>query len=382
LPIVLTSNERHRAYLICARSQPSARAVEAARPHHRSDPQQDAADARTARGHTFIPNMSKQNRPTITAVVAAYQAERFIAEALESILTQTRPPDEVVVVDDGSTDGTARELERFADRVRIVRRPNGGCPAAFNTAFREARGDFVAMCGADDIWEPRKLEWQLEAIEAYPQADVFYGHAALVGTVEGEHMQPRESGLLDSTSFRDGLFRENYVCAPSIVIRRALFERLGPFVENFGADDYEYWFRCLRAGAHFYYDPRVLMRWRQHESNLSGQIDWMDECACQVRRWYEADISDRNLARSVLAPALFRSARRRVDDDRPQEARQTFREALRYARGGSASDNARALAWIAILSLPAHRRDQLGRTVVSWSRTIDNTLGIRQPRPS
>ncbi len=326
--------------------------------------------------------MPTKPAPSISAVVAAYQAEEWIAEALESILGQTRPPDEVGVVDDGSTDGTARELERFAGKVRIVRRPNGGCPAAFNTAFREARGDFVAMCGADDIWEPRQLEWQADAIRKHSEVDVLFGHATLFGRIATEHARPPGAGLLDSDAFRVALFKANCVCAPSIVIRRSLFERLGPFVENFGADDYEYWFRCLRAGARFYYDPRPLLHYRQHESNLSAKIAWMDECTCQVRRSYEADVTDRAAVREALAPVLFRMGRRLVDDGRPQEAQQRFREALRYTRGLPAADGARALAWVAVLGLPAGARERAGRALVSSSRALDDLLGIRQPTPS
>jgi glycosyltransferase involved in cell wall biosynthesis len=319
--------------------------------------------------------MANTIRPSISAVVAAYQAEDYIAEALESILSQTRPPDEVVVVDDGSTDGTARELERYSGRIRVIRQANGGCPAAFNTAFREARGDFVAMCGADDLWVPEKLAWQEETIQTHPESDVFFGHAVLVGRLEGAHLRPPGAGPLDSTTFRNALFNENCVCAPSIVIRRSLFERIGPFVEDFGADDYEYWFRCLRADAHFFYDPRPLLYYRQHGSNLSGQLAWMDECTSQVRRWYEADIADPAVVCKALAPVLFRVARRFVDAGRPDEARRTFREALRYARGGTASANARALAWIAILGLPAGARERGGRALVGLSRALDGVRG-------
>jgi glycosyltransferase involved in cell wall biosynthesis len=326
--------------------------------------------------------MAAEAGPSISAVVAAYQAEQWIAEALDAILGQTRPPDEVVVVDDGSTDGTARELERYAGRIRVVRQSNGGCPAAFNTAFREARGDFVAMCGADDVWEPRKLEWQLEAIERHREVDVLFGHATLFGRVESEHTRPPFAGLLDGDSFRNALFAENCVCAPSVLIRRSLFDSLGPFVEKFGADDYEYWFRCLRAGARFYYDPRPLLRYRQHETNLSARMGWMDDCTCQVRRWYEAEVSDRDVVDAAFAPLLFRIARRQVDEGNAAQARGTFRESLTHARGQELSETARALAWIAVLSLPARAREQAGGLVVGLSRALDDLLGIRQGLPS
>lgn len=325
----------------------------------------------------LVGHMTDKPIPSISAVVAAYQAESFIAEALDSILGQTHPPDEVIVVDDGSTDGTARELERFAGRIRVIRQPNGGCPAAFNTAFREARGDFVAMCGADDIWEPQKLERQMGAIQTHPEADVLFGHAVLVGHVEREHTRPPNAGLLESDAFRDALFAGNCVCAPSILIRRSLFARLGPFIEDFGADDYEYWFRCLRAGARFYYDPRPMLRWRHHGNNLSEQTAWMDECAHQVLRWYEADAKDRTIVREALASTSFRIARRLVDDDRPDEARQAFLEALRYTRLNTASVGARALMWSAILSLPAGPRERAERALTGASRAIDNLRGRR-----
>jgi glycosyltransferase involved in cell wall biosynthesis len=318
--------------------------------------------------------MTETDKPTISAVVAAYQAERFIAEALESILGQTCPPDEVIVVDDGSTDGTARGLERFADRVRIVRQPNGGCPAAFNTAFREARGDYVALCGADDIWEPHKLEWQLQAIQSHPAVDVLCGHAVLFGRSEGEYSQPPGVGMLDSDALKDALYRQCCVCAPSVLIRRSLFERLGPFIENFGADDHEYWFRCLRAGASFYYDPRPLLSWRQHENNLTGRTAWMDECGDEVRRMYQADVSDR-----AIADDLFRTGRRLVEESRPREARKAFAGSLRRGYRSGSPANARALAWVAILLLPRTVRERAGQAVTALSRAIDDLRGGRDP---
>jgi glycosyltransferase involved in cell wall biosynthesis len=326
--------------------------------------------------------MTDKPRPSISVVIGAYQAERFIAQTLESILGQTRPPDEIIVVDDGSTDGTASELEKFADSIRIVVRPNGGCPAAFNSAFRVARGDFVAMCGADDIWDPQKLERQTDAILAHPDADVLFAHAVLFGRTEGEHARPPAAGMLDGDLFRHALFRGNCVCAPSVLIRRSLFERLGPFVEEFGADDYEYWFRCLRAGARFYYDPRPLVRWRQHEGNLSGRMAWMDECSCRVLRWYEGDVADRAVVSEALVPVLSRIARRLVDDGCADEARQTYREVLRYTRGETSLLRARVLAWVVVLGLPAGPRKRAVPTLVNVSRALDSLLRTQQPTPS
>src|SRR4051812_2174342 len=113
--------------------------------------------------------------PTICVVVPAHNERRWIAETLESVVAQTRPADEIVVVDDGSTDDTGEQVERFGDAVRLVRQANAGCAAAFNTGFAGTSADFVALCPADDVWEPHKLEWQHEVLVQNLEVDVVFG---------------------------------------------------------------------------------------------------------------------------------------------------------------------------------------------------------------
>lgn len=301
---------------------------------------------------------------SFTAVVAAYEAEAWIAESVGAILGQTRPPDEVIVVDDGSTDGTAEALARFGDEIRVVRRPNGGCPAAFNTAFAHATGDYVALCGADDVWEPRKLEWQAATVAAHPQVDVLFGDARLFGLADGTYATPPGVGLLNGGALRAALYRENLVCAPSVVIRRSLFERLGPFVEHFGADDYEYWMRCLRAGATFHYDPRVLLGYRRHEGNLSSGLLWMQQCSFDVHRWYADDVGDPALVRATLADDQFKIGRSLVDAGRTDGARAAFRGSL------AQRVRLRPLAWSLLLRLPRSARVRTSEAMVRLSRTL------------
>src|SRR5262245_39118970 len=115
--------------------------------------------------------------PTVSVIVAVYNGERFIADALRSILAQTAPADEVIVIDDGSTDGTGAVVARFPD-VRCLRREaNGGQASALNWGVASARGAYLAFLDADDVWEPDKLARQLAAFAADPALDVVYGHA-------------------------------------------------------------------------------------------------------------------------------------------------------------------------------------------------------------
>jgi glycosyltransferase involved in cell wall biosynthesis len=107
--------------------------------------------------------------PTVSVIVPAYRAAGFIGRAVNSLLAQTRQPDEIVVVDDGSPDDTARALKPFGDRVRLIRQANGGAASARNRGIDETTGELIACLDADDYWEPHKLLHQLDILARHPQ---------------------------------------------------------------------------------------------------------------------------------------------------------------------------------------------------------------------
>ena len=108
--------------------------------------------------------------PRVSVVVTTYNQRAYIAAAIESALGQTFSDREVVVVDDGSTDGTDAIVVSFGDRVRLIRQENQGIAGARNTGVLNARGELVAFLDGDDLWEPDKLAFQVETAERYPQA--------------------------------------------------------------------------------------------------------------------------------------------------------------------------------------------------------------------
>ena len=114
----------------------------------------------------------------VTVIIGAYNADRYLGEAIDSVLAQTHQDVELIVVDDGSTDRTAEVAESYGSRVRCIRQENGGMAASRNRAIPEAHGTYLAFLDADDRFPPDKLRRQLAVFEADPELDIVYGHVS------------------------------------------------------------------------------------------------------------------------------------------------------------------------------------------------------------
>jgi glycosyltransferase involved in cell wall biosynthesis len=112
----------------------------------------------------------------VSVVLAVWDGERYLGEAIDSVLAQSDPPDELIVVDDGSTDGSAALAETYGDRLRLIRRPHEGAAAALNRGIEQARHEIIAFIDADDLWMPHKLEVQKAALAASAGATLVFGH--------------------------------------------------------------------------------------------------------------------------------------------------------------------------------------------------------------
>ena len=271
------------------------------------------------------------SRPRISVVIPAYNAAQWIGETLESVLGQSAEPDEVIVVDDGSTDDTHKIATGYVPRIRIVSQENRGAAGAWNRGFREARSDFVAKCPADDLWEPLKLEWQREAIVENPTADLLFGGAQDFGVVEGDLPAPPGSGLLDNSKLLPVLYEDNCFAAPTAVMRRSLHTRLNGFREDLsGSEDYDFWLRALEDDAVFFYDPRLLTRLRKHGDNLSLQALRIWRLNHQIHQRHAKAIDDDQLVRGTLARDLLRIGRCSLGVGDVDGARAAYRAALAH----------------------------------------------------
>jgi hypothetical protein len=267
--------------------------------------------------------------PSISVVIPAYNAAAWIDETLASVLEQTLPAHELIVVNDGSTDDTARRARAHGPRVDVIDQPNGGPPAAYNRGFDRATGDYVAMCPADDIWLPQKLEWQEQILARDPSIDVLFARATFFGQAQGLHPHPTDEGILDRASFMREMYRRDLIPAPTAVVRRELHQRLGRFDQSLPGEDYEFWMRALRSGAVFYHDRRSLVQLRIHGGNASMNASNMREMNLTIHRTYADDIGDPELARRVIAHDLREVARARFGLGHTRAARDAYVASLR-----------------------------------------------------
>jgi len=218
--------------------------------------------------------------PVISVMMAVHNGEGFLAEAIESILHQTFDDFEFLIIDDGSTDKSPTILSAYAardDRVRLVSQPNQGLTKSLNTAFRTARGEFIARFDADDIALPQRFERQVSALRA-DTALVLVGSEVELITHDGLCLGARGHAI-DHDEIRRRLLLGDggALTHPAVMIRQSALKAVGGYDETFPkGQDLDLFLRLSELGKVTNL-PDTLLLWRQHDSSINRtRIDlWM-----------------------------------------------------------------------------------------------------------
>ncbi len=194
----------------------------------------------------------------ISVIIPCYNSALWVAATVQSLLAQTRPPDEIIVVDDGSTDNPQVALQELAGRIRLLRRENGGLSAARNTGVQAATGDWFLFLDADDTLFPDALE-RLSATALSSGAGVAYGFV-LQRNAEGGKLHSLASAAgAPPVPARASFWWTPLATAGCALISRELHEKVGGFDENFRqVEDAEYWLRCGVTASFAHTDTMVL----------------------------------------------------------------------------------------------------------------------------
>ena len=228
--------------------------------------------------------------PTVSVVIPCYNAAPFLRETLDSALNQTRPPMEVVLIDDGSTDDSAAIAESYGDRVRVLRQENTGESVARNRGIDEAAGDWIAFLDADDRWEPERLGVFAESVEQFPEDVVCWVNAAYrFGAEErGPDLPGRPAGLEDRRPV-EFLCRGGSLPSASIVRRSAL--ESGPGAVRFRTDvrvnEDLLFFLDLSLAGRFFRCTGPLTGWRVRPGQQSAASDYEYEAVKSRLAWVD-----------------------------------------------------------------------------------------------
>ena len=252
--------------------------------------------------------LTTSEAPTVSVIMPAYGVAKYISAALDSIFAQTFQDYEIIVVNDGSLDTTELELAiaPYRDRIVYIEQENRGCSAARNAAIRVARGRYIALLDADDLWQPDYLAIQIERLENDRSIDVIYPNALIFGD------SPKSGKLFMELLPSDGevtlekLISQRCNVMISVTARREAIVRAGLFDENLrSSEDFDMWLRILLQGGRICYHRRVLVHYRQRRESLSANPVSM----CQhILRVFEG-VQQRN----HLTPAQQESLQRAKD---------------------------------------------------------------------
>lgn len=210
--------------------------------------------------------------PRVSVVMAAKNYARFIGQAIDSVRAQTVADWELVVVDDGSTDGTAAAVRPYLSdaRVRYVPSDRLGQSRAKNLGERLSRAAVVAYLDADDAWLPAKLEMQLAALDADPRVGVVFTRRSFLD--ESGAVTPDRSPVAPEGDVRAAIFSRNFVCFSSVMLRKTVLDHVGGFDPSLDlAIDYDLWQRVARH-YEFACVPEALTLYRTGHGNLSKRL--------------------------------------------------------------------------------------------------------------
>lgn len=195
---------------------------------------------------------TNNQRFTVTVVIPAYNAAQHISRAIDSVLTQTLPPDEIIVVDDGSTDDTVKKISEFGDKIKYLYQENAGASVARNTGINRATGEWIAFLDADDEWMPYKQQLQIELLKRNPDIVWVSGNYQRCLCSEDIRRLDLDPGKIEQllagcetfgnffTAFRN----DAYGCTDTMIVKKTVLQQVNGFpAGQKNAEDMDLWWR-------------------------------------------------------------------------------------------------------------------------------------------
>jgi len=208
-------------------------------------------------------------------IIPVFNREAFIARAIDSVLSQTLKPSEIIIVDDGSTDGTADILAGYHDKIKVMRIENSGVSKARNVGIKKSQGKWITLLDSDDVWQQDKLAQQRAYHDKHPAIMISHTEEKWIRH-DKEIKQKKAHKKPTGWCFEENL--DFCKIAPStIMIAREVFEKVGYFDESLEVcEDYDLWLRILKAYELGLVESVLTTKYAGHENQLSFKYHAMD----------------------------------------------------------------------------------------------------------
>jgi glycosyltransferase involved in cell wall biosynthesis len=214
----------------------------------------------------------KEEAMLVSVIIPVFNRRSFLKKALASVLEQTYNGHEIIIVDDGSTDGTPDLLSAYGDRIRTLYQPNSGVSAARNAGIREAQGALIAFLDSDDYWLPQKLEKQVAFFETHPQTLICQTEELWIRN--GRRVNPKQRHKKPTGFIFEPSLSLCLVSPSAVMLRRSLLDEVGFFDESLPAcEDYDLWLRTTWKYPVFLIDTPLVVKQGGHDDQLSRMAE-------------------------------------------------------------------------------------------------------------
>jgi glycosyltransferase involved in cell wall biosynthesis len=235
--------------------------------------------------------------PRVSVIIPTHNRKAFVLEAVDSVFAQTYEDYELIVVDDGSTDGTGRALEQHGERLHYLYQANEGVSAARNCGLAHTQGEFISFLDSDDLWLPKKLAIQVAFMDQHPEAQICYTDELWIR--RGVRVNPKKRHAKYSGEIYRHCLPLCIISPSSALMRRGLFEQVGTFDPGLPVcEDYDLWLRVAARFPVFFIPQRLIVKRGGHPDQLS-RGEWGNDR-------YRVKALAKILEMGVLTPQLRR----------------------------------------------------------------------------
>jgi len=212
----------------------------------------------------------------IAVIIPTFDRQHFLGRAIDSVLSQTRPAHEVIVIDDGSTDGTAPWLKKEYPTVKLIEQANQGVSAARNAGIQQAQSEWIALLDSDDEWFPEKLERQVKELQKYPE--ILFCHTDEIWIRKGVRVNPMKKHQKFGGMIFSKCLDICRISPSSALFSRTLLDDVGWFDETLPiCEDYDLWLRITAKFPVLFINDPLIIKYGGHRDQLSRSVDGIEQ---------------------------------------------------------------------------------------------------------